>query len=824
MQLKNLAAVMLFGVSAGAAANPIMDFEFNLSNWEQPGDWQYSANGDNSKCNFSVTGGKLCSNKNVMFLYFNGANNDHIGWMRYGYMQPDAVHGFSGSGLSLRFTGGAKSDGNGGVLTQGAPIYDIDDYELAMNTDPSGVFATDLMPESPTLYYKAIDTNASTLGIFPLANRFVMQTLYDREPSPYKRYSRALDRNVSAPEKTLAWYPFIDSGKGAHYYHHATNRRYGGWMTSQFDAHPTHKNTGSVPLNGGFKEGGESAPLDGVDYFRRIATFAVRYHGLANSASPSSVVTDEWRSDYVQYENEETIANLSIAYDPDRGNFNVSFEDKYRCLTCNATYEVRYSFSPINYGNWAQATPLEKVENFFIEDDKADKLIRKPNPGYNQLWAYLVMPYADAMRFREGEAIYFAVKDVSNRQFSYDSADDLLMDTPWGQVKKRDLPKTIKVDSAYHLQSGSLEKDTPAPLTNRGIGITIDQEMSGTVQFGGIFTLMHETAFADGFFEMFPQVPPAGIPPYCGVDISCTSHPLLNADGEAELNGFGAISHEIASRPWENVNGLPLSAPKTYDVLRFKGNGRSIKATDTLAITLKNPLNTGLNNITPRATAFIEGRPSLNPDHLRYYLRTKHLMAGQSIQWLVPLRELAGEQLNDIAIHLQQRSDRPEIASVALLSQDAISGFSDGESLVNFFADGEQHSFSQVDWQSLNYDGGTGKVNNGIGAVNARLGDYQYISLTGSTPLVPTYSTLRLQWQNNTNKVLTIAPKYSFDDTDAPNSGITGTWSVSDPMQLQPNEVYEQQLTIPTETLSFGVSFNTNNAAEFSLNRIMLQN
>lgn len=824
MQLKTLAAAILLSSPTVATASQIMDFEFNLSNWEQSGDWQYSAAGDNSKCNFSVTGGKLCSNKNVMFLYFNGSNNDHIGWMRYGYMQPEVVHGFNGNGLQLRFTGGAKSDGNGGVLTQGAPIYDLDGYEQAMNTDPGSVFAADLMPESPTLYYKAIDTNASTLGIFPQANRFIMQTMYDREPSPYKRYSRAVDRNVSTPEKTLAWYPFIDSGKSAHFYHHATNRRYGGWMTTQFDAHPTHKNTGNLPLNGGFKEGGDSAPLDGADYFRRIATFAVRYHGLANSPSPASVVTDEWRSEYVQYENEETIANLSVAYDPERGNFDVSFEDKYRCLTCNATYEVRYSFSPIDYGNWSQATPLEKVENFFVEDDKADKLIRKPNPGYNQLWAYLVMPYADAMRFRDGNAVYFAVKDVSNRQFSYDDADDLLMTTPWGQVKKRDLPKTIKIESAYHLQSGSLEKDTPAPLTNRGVSITIDQEMSGPMQFGGIFTLMNKSGFADGFFEMFPQTPPAGIPPYCGVDLTCSSHPLINTDGKVELNGFGAISHEVVSRPLENANGAPLSAPKDYDVLRFTGNGRVIKATDTLAITLKNPLNTGLNNITPRATASVEGRPSLNPDHLRYYLRTKHMMPNQSIKWYVPLRELAGEQLNDIAIHLQQRNDRPEIKTLELLSQDEISGFSDGDSLVKFFADGEQHDFAQADWQLLNYDGGSGKVNQGIGAVNARLGDYQYINISGTTPLSPTYSALRLQWENNTDKVLTIAPKYSFNDTDAPNSGEVGTWNKSEPIQLQPNEVYEQEISIPTDSLSFGINFNTNNAAEFSLNRIMLKN
>lgn len=412
-----------------------------------------------------------------LYIYYTNYNTEHMGFMRYGYLKNDQSRTIgTNESLSVILTGGMFSQ-DGSVLQSGEDIRSIEKFnELNNYVEKRDLYAHESMPGWTSMYV-GMQSATTKIPDFNGGNRFDVWIWYPADELRYVRYSRA-DRTQNAPTKTASWYPFIDDSRGGHYYHHITNRGYGNWIKASFDAHPTHHNAGLKSPTGDLPEGGTDAPYDGFDYFSRITAFFTVFDHAKNKMSPFELATDGWHVRSQPYENEETIANVAIGYDPYMRGFDVSFEDKYRCGDCNGKYRLVYSFTPINNENIDTTTPVEYVENYFIEDDNDENLIIKPNPGYNQVWASFKLAGNDHTRFINGEKLYFSVQDLSDRSnFDYDQRDDELIETEAGQyIKRRNLVKTISYEFKGYSSSSNIIGNSYAS-TSVGMPITVEYDL-----------------------------------------------------------------------------------------------------------------------------------------------------------------------------------------------------------------------------------------------------------------------------------------------------------------------------------------------------------
>ncbi|MDC2890023.1 hypothetical protein [Psychrosphaera algicola] len=234
-------------------------------------------------------------------------------------------------------------------------------------------------------------------------------------PPNYLNFDDYAKSNLSRPDLTVSFYPFIDTSVGGHYYHRAANIPMGGWTKVLVDAHPTHHNGGAHNPYSSFSEGGDHYPGDGQKYFDSMATISLGVATPGTKSSPIAFYVDELAAYSMPYENEETISNLAVGFSPQTKRFDVSFSDKYRCIECNAEYEVRYSFFPIDNGNYEQAYLPDYVVNFDREDNNEQGKIIKPSPGYNQIWAAFDIQAEHKTMLTEGQTIFIAIKDKSER-------------------------------------------------------------------------------------------------------------------------------------------------------------------------------------------------------------------------------------------------------------------------------------------------------------------------------------------------------------------------------------------------------------------------
>ena len=452
-------------------------------------DWYYSDKGSNCSVYNGELQSKLCNpDGRKAYLYYNGYNSDHMGWLRYGYI--DASEKFSVTGnssLKIQLTGGAHNDSNSNVVYSGIAAKSKSDMA---GQDLSSV--DDLFLHGDIAIYFKTKTHTGRFPEFKGKNRFYVWVML-----PYR--SVDIDKHSSAystrPGNTVSWYPFINTSKGGHYYHHAGNIPMGGWTRIQFDAHPNHHNAGSPAGHAGFYDGGYEYPKNGLGYFENMATFAVRA-GFRNVPINTPVYFDDFAVDFVPYENEETISNLGIGYNPENKQFDISFNDKYRCGSCHSTYEVRYSFEPINNTNYKDAHTPKLVTNFNRSNNNSNGIIYKPNPGYTLVWAALDIKDEHRSLLKEGKDIFFAVKDISTRTgFSPHAEDTVMVDVPGiGQVRKMDLVKTIpyKIYDVIHLI-----KFKTTLLDEAVVGQAIDQQIE---VYGGAppYTFSVEGSLASG--------------------------------------------------------------------------------------------------------------------------------------------------------------------------------------------------------------------------------------------------------------------------------------------------------------------------------------
>lgn len=450
-------------ITPTVASESILSFDFAQGKLENGFDkWQYVDKGTNP-C--GVYDGhklsKLCSSDDAKFyLYYNGYNNNHMGWMRYGYIDADDKISVTGSSLKIMLTGGAYANDEGKVAYLGKPIFSKSDFvdENDYGNSPD----VNLSAGGTSLYLKSPSSTAN----FPQLqnkNRLTMWVLWPKTKDSMDYY--ALSPALRRPNHTASLYPFIDRSNGGHYYHSVSNIPMGGWTKIQFDAHPQHHNAGSNNPNSAFSVGGYEYPGDGIAYFNNTTALAFVTSFQGQKGFPAFVNIDDIGSHLTLYENDETINNLAIGYDQQNKIFDVGLTDKYRCLKCYAKYLIKYSFSPITLANFDNAFIPKEVINFDRSHNNNDGYIVKPNAGYSNLWAALKVQEQHLDNLVDGTKIYFAIKDVSVRsQIKQEAIDSTEQNVPrLGKVRTIDLLKTIDyqihiVDYPLKITTSQLEE------------------------------------------------------------------------------------------------------------------------------------------------------------------------------------------------------------------------------------------------------------------------------------------------------------------------------------------------------------------------------
>tara|TARA_Y100000780_G_scaffold232581_1_gene267329 strand:+ start:23667 stop:25844 length:2178 start_codon:yes stop_codon:yes gene_type:complete len=617
-----------------STAEDFMTFDFQNGEVEAGfEDWYYSDKGSNCGVYNGEAQSKLCNpDGRKAYLYYNHYNTDHMGWLRYGFLDASKKYFTSGgSSLKIQLTGGAHKGPNSTVAYSGISTKSKSDM---LGQDIKSV--DDLfMRGDIAIYFKTKDS----YGRFPQLknkNRFYVWVLLPYKSTDIERHSKAY---MSRPGNTVSWYPFINRSTGGHYYHHSGNIAMGGWTRIQFDAHPNHHNSGSPSGHAGFYNGGYEYPNDGLKYFENMATFAVRA-GFNGVPINSPVYFDEFQVDYVPYENEETISNLGIGYNPENKQFDISFNDKYRCLECNATYEVRYSFGPITNANYKDAKIPKLVTNFNRGKNNSDGVIYKPNPGYNLIWAALDVQDQDKTKLKQGSRIFFAVKDISTRTgFTPHEEDSALVEVPGlGKIRKMDLVKTIPyiiqkvvhplkfktqeldeaivgqaIDQKIEIYGGvppynfSVEGQLP-----QGLSLSSDGQLSGTPTFKSNNTFQMVITDSAGSilkksFSHEVSAPEDFDVPKCGLIVDFKES---SAASNIEDSRFNSIFKDTYTGYVEKGTTNVVGSNPDYNHQGVKGSGYTLQPGDQVRMTWLNVSSDTRYEFSPRLSFTIEGRAS----------------------------------------------------------------------------------------------------------------------------------------------------------------------------------------------------------------------
>ena len=373
----------------------------------------------------------------LIYPYLNNYNSDHMGWLRWGYVDIEHQFSVSGSGcLKYVFTGG-KYDNNGIVSAAGLEVRykkELEKY-TAQGLNP---YASIPLSLDFSLYIKSHTSSTDRFDEAYGADRLSFWIFL-----PKRDY-----KDMTRPDKTISWFPFIDTSTQDHYYHYVSNVGMGSWTHVLFDAHPLHNNSGDDNPYDYYRVGGFDCPGNAEEYFSRVAAFCFRI--LYPSVEfPIPIYIDEidfYKTN--QPENDETIANIGVGYNPTQKIFDISFCDKYRGQRCASLYELKYAFEPITNANWSQAHDaciIPDSETGFIYYTDIPNQIKKPVNGYSQIWAKFKLSDDDEILLTNGKHIYFAVKDISNRSFAdQDAFEYETVDVQGiGEMRRIDLIKTI---------------------------------------------------------------------------------------------------------------------------------------------------------------------------------------------------------------------------------------------------------------------------------------------------------------------------------------------------------------------------------------------
>lgn len=790
------------------ASDPFISFDFTNGEIESGfEDWVYTDRGENY-C--GVYGGDqqstLCRADGVnMYAYYNGYNSNHMGWLRYGFIDASSDVFVSGSSLKVQIVGGAYGNEYGGVSYVGSPIKSKSMYAGDVVDPPVQTLPGDL-----SLYFKTANSTQSFEDMAQ-SNRI---SVWVKMPDSYQSMGTNTKFNLGAPRESFSLYPFIDTSKGGHYYHGISNVAMGGWTKLQFDAHPTHHNAGSNGVNASLPEGGYAYPGDGEAYFANMTTFALRESVSKNGPVNTTYYIDDMRLAYVPYENEETISNVGVGYDPHSQVFDIAFSDKYRCGECSANYAVRYAFSPITNATFNSAFTPQETINFDRSQSNHQGRIVKPHNGYNQIWAALVLQTVHAQQIKEGVTVYFAIKDLSDRSTQQDLVDFKQINVPGlGLVEKQRLIKTIdyqivRVDNPIVVSSSAL------PIAEKGVyyegtvdftggtapfdinmsgdepdGLVIggDKRVRGVPVTAGLYAF--DVIITDALGQQVSTPYSLDVKnkisedeQHCGVlvDFKDSKSGSLIADPRFQTvftdayTGFNELGTTIVA-----------GSNKDYDYQGIDGTGFTLYQGDQVRLSWVNTSDAAIT-FAPRLSFLISGRYNRVDSSAWLTLDAQTVEAGAVGLFTFTLTEAVSSAALNINVNYAQRGklvlDKIESIEAQRSSDEWCrenqSDATVAHVLVDFDQNDAQSLLGVSGLQTLIRDAYTVFVeNDGVSASIKNASQYNYQGVKGDGFALKLGDEIHVTLRNTANDEHSFIPKLSFTDPDRMGLGIGGDWS-----------------------------------------------
>lgn len=341
----------------------------------------------------------------LFYRYNNTYNSSNRGWESYGWLEVDnTVNAYNGNSLSIVITGGKNAsypDGSGTSIMQ-------KDGWLA-----SGQVLSDTKIGTPYIFFVGGGNSADTSQPFADAAGTNRLSYYIKMPSDVSsNYTNPLSDHLRTIFDTG---PFV-AGDTDHYYH-SYYLSGGGWIHAIQDNHPTWHNVQDVV--------GDLPQYKGESYNSSVGMFYLAggdYESFALPMHKTYLDNINFINVTGNY-NHETINSPAVGFYPSDGHWEISFNDEYGTPPVTAlpggtsgyaTYEVRYSFSPITELNFASATPISVIASPVLgRSARADGRFFKPFSGYQGVWAAFNLLSADQSQITANKQIYFAIKDIS---------------------------------------------------------------------------------------------------------------------------------------------------------------------------------------------------------------------------------------------------------------------------------------------------------------------------------------------------------------------------------------------------------------------------
>lgn len=795
----------------------------------------------------------ICNTRSRLHWYYNHSNSDHMGWLRYGSVYKESEGLNSTGALGLFATGGTKRGQDRKTVLLGSPIRTQSELNQALKNNREGDFANEALPGSIPIYFKN-NSPTEPIPAFHGMNRFTTWVKLPASHQRRKNFTRQ-DFPQGRPDKTISWYPFLHDSRGGHYYHHISNRPTGGWILVQWDAHPTHHNAGPYATHHAFNEGGREYQGQGRDYFSNIAAFSFVYHSAANSTGVHRVITDEWELYHQKHENDETLGSLAIGYDPEFNDFDISFEDKYRCSVCKGKYSLWVSKKPFMPGEKNEAIQVRDVDNFFSDDNNKDGFIIKPNTHYNQVWARFRLP--SEFNVSKGDSFYIAVLDETDRQLFGEEIDrELIYITDNIAIPKQELWKSIRYTwhkepeetlSLRHIKN-LIKHESEQRVTTLSSSIWEDgfhwvPEISDKFNVSVTFPKKQETDIVissnhvgEGFVAVrlyngnklldraIIQVINQRID--CRVKKTCDKSTLVKF-------GNSATSHDLPYTQWHSVikdiytnpypdggMGITVGSNGAYQFAGITGNSHSLKPTDVIVFDVENTTSSTIT-LAPRISFSSNQRYDTTSNSWQS-LPSKQIQPGETITFEMQAYDIPHVSISTININLPINLRGVLLKSISIYSERTLYCQGCMTTLVDFYSDGTNHSAPFSDWDEVLQDVYTGKVGDmGSGIIIGQNGTYNYQGIRGKTPLPSTASNIVLRWRNESNETIRFRPRISFNDPDRPVSGIQGDWALLDEVVLTPYATKHHYVGIPEgEFFLVNVSINHNQQRKISLTKI----
>ncbi len=850
--MKNLVRSLALIVSAAGAQSTLaepqtfMSFDFASGEVENGFEnWFYSDKGENP-CDvyYGTSQSKLCNtNGSKLYVYYNGYNNDHMGWMRYGFVDASNDFAVTNSSLKLQLTGGVYKASTGEILDAGTVAKSKVDLLSQSNQVAVSESTPKKLPGDMSIYIKP-GSDGEKFPEFQGKNRFSVWVLMPPRSVNMDEYNFT---NSKRPSQRFSWYPFINTSKGSHYYHHSSNIPMGGWTKVQFDANPSHHNSGARNRYSSFTVGGYEYAGSAVDYFNNVATFALRAKFTQYQPLNTSYYLDNFETYYTDFENDETITTLGVGYDPESKLFDISFEDKYRCLDCTARYEVKYSFSPINNENYHLAQTPKEAINFKRSDSNSQGIIVKPNPGYNEIWAALELQDEDKARLTDGQKIYFAVKDISNRShLSPDPRDFELVDVPnFGPTQRVDLVKTIEyqiIPVKYPVELITTE------LNEMVVGQYYEQQLD---TFGGVKPYRYQgrlpaglSMSQDGLISGIPQrkeqsvatievvdsegtrtsqnltaevfIPADFDVPFCSVVVDFKG-PETNKSALDER--FSNIYKDVYSGFVENGATITVGSNKDYDFVAIEGNGYNLIPGDQVRLTYRNN-STKTYKFAPRLSFEKLGRFQYNDRDLWLTSSLIEIKPGEQATSIYTVDNEVAATFLTVNVNASNNQalvlDKVEFVESTNTSNDICSRTFEGNyektyAIADFYQSNVLSTTDLPGLQTVITDHYTDFTGNGTATVVGSNGAYNHQGVSGTGHQFNVGDKVSIYWENTGNRDIAFAPILSFKD----KGRIDGVDDIYlEEVFLSAGETYVHIYTIDENTSSNWNVVNVSNRAQ----------